>query len=279
MRVLIAGCGYVGLRLAVRLAEAGHEVFGLKRQPPTTTHAFTWLRGDLTGSAYELPDRLDGVVLAAGLRRDTEAHYRDLLVEGYQRLLARVEASSARLSRVVLVSTTGVFAESDGGWVDETSPVNADRSPTRYYVESEAMVARFPASTTVARLSGIYGPGRNRMIREVQNGAARLFPPPVHYLNHIHADDAAGALAHLLTHAEPEPLYIVSDPEPTDRNEVVRWIAKTGGWNEPPPAGTDAPRPSRRSGNKRCSPARLLASGYRFQYPSFREGYAALMTS
>ena len=276
MRILIAGCGYVGLRLADRLNGLGHQVFGLRRNPEGPLPFLIWCRGDLTSTEpLLLPERIDAVVLAAGLRRDADERYQALFVDGYARLLETLRHTS--LKRLVMVSTTGVFAEADGAWVTEASPVDSSRSPSRYYLDAEQQVLDARCSSVVVRLSGIYGPERFRLIREVREGRAVICPPPAHYLNHLHADDAAGAIAHLVTLADPEPLYIASDREPADRNTVLQWIADELGAGELPLDPRPEARPGRRSGNKRCDASRLLASGYTFAFPTFREGYRDLM--
>jgi len=277
MRILIAGCGYVGLRLAERLNGLGHQVFGLRRSPGGVVPSLIWCRGDLTSTEpILLPERLDAVVLAAGLRRDTEDRYQALLVDGYGRFLESIRHSSVR--RLVMVSTTGVFAETDGGWVTESSPVNVDRSPSRYYLAAEELALASRFSSVVVRLSGIYGPDRFRLIREVRDGQAIRLPPPVHYLNHLHADDAAGAIAHLTLLPASEPLYIASDREPADRNEVLQWISTELGKGELPLSDRTEIRPERRSGNKRCNASLLVKSGYTFVFPTYREGYRHMMT-
>ena len=277
MRILIAGCGYVGVRLAECLHRDGHTVFGLRRSPPDHAGPFSWIRGDLTRpDSFSLPE-VDALVLAAGLRRDTEEQYQRLFAEGYRTLLEKALASHQSLHRVVMVSTTGVFAEQDGGWVDETSDVDDSRIPGRYFLDAEKTVQQAPCTSVVVRLSGIYGPERIRLIREVREGHARRYPAPPHYLNHLHADDAAGSIRHVLILKNPAPLYIASDTEPADRNEVLQWISDQLDMDPLPEAAHSDERPSRRSGNKRCRSNLLTDSGYRFSYPTFREGYASLI--
>lgn len=277
MRILIVGCGYVGTRVAERLHRSGHEVIGIRRTPQTPLPFMTTLVGDITSRELpRLPERVDAVVLAAGLRRDTDEHYQNLFIRGYGRLLHHA-AREFSLKRLVMISTTGVFAEQDGDWVDEQSPVNRDRSPGRYYLEAEDMIREFGTPGSIIRLSGIYGPERVRLIRAVREGKARLLPPPPDYLNQLHVEDAAGAVAHITTLNAADPLYIASDREPSDRNTVLQWIAdqlKCGAI--PDEEATDI-RPIRRSGNKRCRSDRLANSGYSFLYPTFRQGYAALL--
>jgi nucleoside-diphosphate-sugar epimerase len=278
MRILIAGCGYVGLRLAEKLHGAGHVVFGLRRNPPEVSPFLTWIRGDLTRpQSLFVPENLDVVVLAAGLRRDTDERYQRLFVDGYRDLLRYFKENHRPIKRVVLVSTTGVFAEQDGNWVDESSPVNSESSPGRFYLEAEELIQQSGWKSVVIRLAGIYGPERFRLITEVREGHARRFPPPPHYLNHLHADDAAGAIAHLAVIPDPESLYVASDREPADRNDVLTWIGEQVGISPIPESAPESSRPARRSGNKRCRSDRLLASGYVFVHPTFRSGYKLLI--
>jgi len=278
MRVLIAGCGYIGIRVADRLHHHRHDVYGLRRNPPAPLSYLTWCRGDLSNpSSISLPPDLDVVILAAGLRRDTEEAYERLLVTGYHTLLNKLDAEHSSVQRIILISTTGVFAEQDGGWVNERSPVNHVRSPGRYYLEAEKIAAHCGRPSVIMRLAGIYGPERVRLIREVRGGQARIHPPPAHYLNQLHADDAAGAIVHVTEHPKPEPLYVVCDREPADRNEVVQWISDQMNLGQIPPANPDDERPARRAGNKRGESSLLVSSGYTFDFPTYREGYKALI--
>ena len=111
----------------------------------------------------------------------------------------------------------------------------------------------------------------------IDSGAARRRDGAPHYTNRIHRDDAAGVLRHLLELESAEDLYVGVDSEPADEHSVCSWIAQQLSVPEPPSAEEGAPAPLRRAGSKRCRNARLLATGYRFRYPSFRDGYAALV--
>ncbi len=277
MRILIAGCGYVGIRLAEQLTSRGHEVFALRRNPPPGGQTFTWLAGDLTRPGdVDLPASIDLLILAAGLQRGAGESYAELLETGYARLLAHLRDAGHPLQRIVMISTTGVFAECEGGWVDEDASAGTVSISGTHYHRAEKLVASHGIPTVIARLSGIYGPGRIRLIREAREGRAVLYPPPPHYLNHIHADDAAAAVAHLALHPQPQPLYIVSDREPADRNDVMAWLANELSLPPPSEAAPGVSAPPRRSGNKRCRSDRLVESGYAFIYPTYREGYRAL---
>ena len=278
--VFIAGCGYVGIRLARRLHAGGHQVSGLRRStpPPEPGNPIHWITGDIARpDSFRLPGDVDVFVLAAGLKRDTGDQYDRLFGHGYTGLVTSIKASR-KSPRIIMVSTTGVFSELNGGWVDEKSPVHPDASISgKFYLRAEATVRNAGLPYVIARLSGIYGPERIRLIREVSEGRAVLYPPPPHYLNHLHAEDAAGALAHLIQLDQPASDYIVSDSEPADRNDVLCWLAARCGMPTPSLAGEGTIRPARRSGNKRCANRRLIESGYQFMYPTFREGYESLL--
>ncbi|HXU44425.1 MAG TPA: SDR family NAD(P)-dependent oxidoreductase, partial [Thermoanaerobaculia bacterium] len=182
-----------------------------------------------------------------------------------------------RIERLLFVSSTGVYGDQQGGRVDEDTPAEPDRFSGRILLDGERLARSGPIPAIVLRLGGIYGPGRDRLVREVAEGRALRSAAPV-ITNRIHRDDAAGALAHLLALKDPEPLYLGVDREPADLGEVITWIARELGLPPPPVATADEARAGRLSrGSKRCSSDRLAASGYTFSYPTFREGYGAML--
>jgi nucleoside-diphosphate-sugar epimerase len=130
----------------------------------------------------------------------------------------------------------------------------------------------------VLRLAGIYGPGRTRLIDSVRDGTARR-TAEIEQTNRIHREDCVGAIEHLLTHPRPESIYLGVDHEPVSKNAVLEYLAARLGV--PPPAVEPSPpaRARHGRGHKRCDGAKLRASGYRFIYPTFREGYDALLAT
>lgn len=275
MRVLIAGSGYVGSRLATHLrAKPGTDVWTLRRHATAETPYD--LSGDLTRpDTIALPPDLTHVVFCAGLRKAVPAAYQALFETGLSQWLPRL--ASHPVQRVVFTSTTGVYEESEGQWIDESSSTQPVRKPAQYYLRAEHLIRQAPFPSVVARLSGIYGPGRTRLLQSVVDNTARRYAGPIRYLNHIHVEDIVGALTWLMTIPTPDPVYNVTDREPVDRNEALAWIAEHTGRLPPPWAPEDARNPGGRGGNKRCSNRRLLESGYRFIFPTFREGYNALL--
>lgn len=271
--MLIAGCGYVGTALGLELAQSGDTVVGLRRDPGPLPDPIVPVAADLNdrGSLRGLP-AVDAVVLSMSPGGRDPARYRSTYVEGPATLLAFLADRGDDVGRVLFTSSTAVYGRSDGVWVDEDSRTDEPSVTARVLLEAEAAIAAGPYPATVLRLGGIYGPGRTRMLERVRAGTVRC-PPEPEFTNRIHRDDAAGALAHLLALPAPEERYLGVDDDPADRCTVYRWLAERLGAPTPAVAADAA---SGRS-NKRCRNDRLVASGYRFRYPTFREGYAELV--
>ena len=288
MRILIAGCGYVGCALGTLLASEGHETFGLRRNPEVLPSGIRPVAADLStpGSPLELPRDLDFVFYTASADGSDEESYKNAYVKGPRNLLETLAYRGEKPRRFFFTSSTGVYAQSNGDWVDERSPTEPETFSGRRLLEGERAVLNGPLPATVLRLAGIYGPGRTRSIERALKTPVDDGPPddPPVYTNRIHRDDCAGALRHLMLLPEPDEIYLGVDHEPADRRTVAAWLAgrfgkpRTSGpaSDEKPPV-TNRRRTNERRTNKRCSNARLLDSGYQFQYPTYREGYAALL--
>ena len=283
MRLLISGCGYVGTALGLLLASEDHTVFGLRRNtsvlPPEIHPIEADFSTHLPPSA--LPRDLDAVVHAASPGGSTDESYKTAYVDGPRNLLS-VLASQSTPRRFVLVSSTGVYGQKNGEWVDEDSPTEPGSTSGRRLLEGESLVLGGPVPAVVLRLGGIYGPGRTGAIERALRKQPREVDPP-RYTNRIHRDDCAGALRHLLLLQGPNPVYLGVDHEPATRRTVAEWLASRPGLSSP---NVEVPQLATRANtndtlrartNKRCSNARLVASGYRFRYPTFREGLAALL--
>lgn len=279
MTVLTAGCGDLGTEAGLRFAAAGHCVIGWRRSPEKLPAQLEGAAVDLTGPLPAIPADTEIVVIATAAAERTEAAYRSAYVDALANLLDALEHDGVRPRRVLFVSSTAVYGENDGGEVDETTPARPSSATGGILREAEELLhARLP-SAIVLRLGGIYGPGRTRLIDQVRRGTA-VIPDPPRLTNRIHRDDAAAAIVHLTTAVEaPEQIYLGVDSEPAELGEVLRFLAAELGVPEPPNA---APAPSgsadnARGGDKRCSNSRLLATGFRFRFPSFREGYRSVL--
>jgi nucleoside-diphosphate-sugar epimerase len=282
-RALVTGAGYLGSALAERLVGAGHGVVVLRRSdapPPAGARAF---RADLArpGTLDELPE-VELVFYTAAADERSDAAYERAYVAGAARLVERLARMPTPPRRLLYVSSTAVYAQGDGAWVDEASPTEPSAFAGRRLLEGEARALAAPFPATVVRLGGLYGPGRTSLVERVRLGTARASRG---FTNRIHRDDAAAALAHLAELSDAGACYLGVDSEPAPEAEVLAWLAGRLGVAAPREeealavgdgsraAGDGAPA----RGNKRCSNARLLATGFRFRYPTYREGYEALL--
>ncbi len=271
--VLMIGCGDLGSRIGLRLAERGHRVLALRRRADLVPAPLAGLSVDLTREVPTLP-RLDlrYLVVALTARPRREDAYRATYVDGMRRALDAVEATGQQPERAVLISSTGVHGDlPDGTLVDESHHPSPADGPARVLLEAEELfAARVPAGT-VLRCSGLYGGDRSRLVDKV---AAGDVADPDRWTNRLHRDDAAAAAVHLLTRPEPPgPLYLGNDDEPALLGDVAAELARRLG--APPPPAPDAGR----AHGKRISNARLRASGWAPAYPTYREGYADVGTS
>lgn len=259
--VLIAGAGDLGSRLALRCAARGEDVIALRRRDVASVDGVRHLRVDLaTGEGFSrLPRRPDALVFCAAPDQRTEAAYRALYVDGLRRLLDALE-----VTRVIFVSSTAVYAEDAGEWVDEATPARSDAFNGRVLLEAERELAPHEGGI-VLRLSGIYGPGREMMIRRAREGRADR----PRWSNRIHVEDAAAALAHLLELESPAQLYLGNDDLPSLECDVQAWIRAREGLPGVAPA-------SEPESGRRVSNARLRATGWTPAHPDYRAGYAEL---
>jgi nucleoside-diphosphate-sugar epimerase len=275
-RVLIAGCGYVGCALAELLVARGDTVWGLRRRPVDLPPGVEPLEADLAvpRTLQALPPDLDFVVYAASPAGRDDAHYRTAYLEGVTRLLEALERQKQRPRRIFFLSSTAVYEQARGEWVDEQSEAEPEHWSGRRLLQAEGRLRESPLASTVLRLGGNYGPRRTRQLDEVRAGRASYPKGAPRYTNRIHRDDCAGAIAHLMTLPAPGPLYLLVDDDPAEEAVVKRWLA--GALGAPEPRAEKGPLGGRRErSNKRCRNGALREAGYALKFPTFREGYAA----
>lgn len=288
-RVLIVGCGYVGSQVAQLLINRGKDVWSLNRTQKNLPSQIKQLLGDVTdfNSLPRLDEGFDAVVYAVSPRTRSEQAYRSAYYSGLEHVMKKIFPNTPQVMpavsrgtsvRVLLVSSTGVFGQNEGEWVEEETNPDPVSDTGKQLLAAERLAIRLGDPGIVIRLSGIYGPGRTRMIQKIMDGESRC-PETLHYTNRIHRDDCAASICHLLDLTAPESLYLGADNDPAPLHVIYEWIAaKTGEID--PCADMDIDFVRNRDGlttNKRCRNHRLTESGFTFAYPTFREGYTTLM--
>lgn len=275
MKVLVAGLGDVGGRAATRLVDAGHEVIGVRRSSTPGPDGVTMVRGDLTDPALvdELPGDIERVLITVSADGRDPARYRTAYVEGPTTLLRRLGERGDPVDHVVFTSSSAVYGQRDGEWVDESSPTDPASPTAEVLVEAERAIATGPFPATSLRLTGIYGPGRTRLVDLVRRGDAVVGTSPS-FTNRIHAADAAAACVLLLELGPVAPVVVIgTDDEPADRATVYHWLADRLGVTRPDVDDERAPD----RGSKRCRNDLLRSLGWVPDFPTFREGYADLV--
>lgn len=275
MDIVIAGCGDLGIETGLRFAAQGHHVVGLRRRGDLVPAPLVGRSVDLRHEVAPIDPGSDVVVvaLAAGSRDVDE--YRATYVDGLRNVLDGIDASGSD-PRVIVVSSTAVYDVDDGSTVTEATPAVAATPTAGVLLEAEALLRSRVPDAVLARLSGVYGPGRERLIEQVRGGTARLAPVEGSspHTNRIHRDDAAAALVHLATLDDPAPTYLVTDDEPARLDDVSAFLAAELGVPEPLRAESAG---RQGAGDKRLSNALLRSTGWVPRSPSFREGYRAVI--
>ncbi|TWU47479.1 NAD dependent epimerase/dehydratase family protein [Rubripirellula tenax] len=289
-RTLIVGHGYLGKRVGRQAVAAGHTVYATSRDPSTVGPAWG---GEVTPIRLDWTDRrmcarlpeVDRVLVAVSYDRTSRISRYDSQVGGLTNLLSVLPPNVD----VCYISTTGVYHQTDGVWVDERSPTRPSREGGRVHLQAESMLHRMrPQSPwSILRLSGIYGPGRVPRAGDVAAGRPISIPGfSSHgggHLNLIHVDDAATAVMAVWGRSDGSlrrRMYVVSDDKPTPRVDFYRRIAREIDAPDPvfidPPA--DASTRMRSDGDKRVWNRRMKSELVnRLKYPTFREGLAQVM--
>lgn len=277
--ILIAGCGYVGASLAGHLQAAGHRVLGITHSADSAArlaadHPWPVAACDITSleSLATLSASLDpahpvtAFVHCASSGRGGADAYRSVYLNGLENLIATFPNAHP-----LFTSSTSVYAQKDGSTVSESDPAEPPRETGQLLRQAEQLA--LSKGGTVARLAGIYGPGRSFVLKnlllgksgvETEDGIGRL-------INQIHRDDAATALAHLLLQKLPG-IYNVCDDAPTTQRDILNPLADLFAL---PPPGPKPPDPDRKRGwtNKAVNNAKIRASGWNPVYPTY---FAAL---
>ncbi|KPQ25887.1 MAG: nucleoside-diphosphate-sugar epimerase [Halomonas sp. HL-48] len=280
LTVLIIGCGDIGMTLGRELLSEGHRVIGVRRHVDALRDTgIEPLALDLNSleeaDASALPEA-DYVIYTVSADRFEQSAYQSAYSDGMKRVLGVLEQHANPPRRVFFVSSTSVYGQQEGEVVNEESPTEPTSFSGTLMCEAEQALIHHPIPGTVVRFSGIYGPGRDRLIHQVAEGRLATVTPVI-YSNRIHRDDCTGILAHLIHCQENDQpladLYLGSDCEPVTLHNVMNWIAK-----QLKVESTETMQsPLRRRTSKRCDNRRLLETGYQFRYPTFREGYAQVL--
>ena len=277
LKILLAGCGDIGCRTGLQLAPQ-FKCFGLKRNPQTLPDSINPIAGSLTDLnrlQAVLAEGFDVLVVTLTPDAFTPEAYQKSYVNGAATLAAAINGSEHKPRLVIWVSSTSVYGNNQGAWVDEQSPTAAQSFSGKLLLQAEEHISALPCATIIVRFSGIYGPGRTRMLKQILAGKGRPAQPE-QWNNRIHSDDCAGVLAHLIgcfDRSEAlDNLYVATDSAPVTQHDLRLWLA----------AQLNVELQDEiveQKAIRRCSNQRLLDTGYQFIYPGYKEGYQSLIAA
>lgn len=259
-QMLIFGMGYAARHLANRLDARGWEVAGTTRDGRAGSIAFT-----------------DEAAVLQALRSATHILSSVPPVDGEDPVLSRYgeAVALAPATWAGYLSSTGVYGDTGGAWIDESAPIKG-RRPDRNAADAAWQALR--SDVRIFRLPGIYGPGRS-ILGRIRAGRAHRIDLPDQIFSRIHIDDIAGGV--MASFSGPPGVYNLADDEPCHQNALVEWGSAMLGAPLPPlqslddaglsPAARAFYAENRRVANGKAK--RLL--GWTPRYPTFREGLAA----
>ena len=283
MNKLVVGCGYLGTPVAEQWLRDGHRVYVLTR---SAEHAELFSRqgmvpiqGDITvpETLVDLPE-VDHVLCAVGYDRRAGLSIETVYVEGLTHLL---DALSTLTTRLIYVSSTGVYGQNDGSWIDENSPCQPIREGGVACLEAERCLQSHTLGrrSVILRMCGIYGPGRVPRIADIKAGRP-ITSPEYGYLNLIHREDAVRSILLAEENADPPDLILVGDGCPVLRRDYFSYLAELLDTDLPAFAvpRNDAAVSERALSDKRVTNRRMLdVLRIRLEYPSFREGLKSVV--
>jgi nucleoside-diphosphate-sugar epimerase len=285
MRVLIIGCGYIGLPLGVELLRQGHAVSGLRRSAEGAalmqSSGLRPLTADITrpGDLARLPLPYDWIVNTASSGKGGAEEYQQIYYEGARNLLQWLAPAPPK--RYIHIGSTSVYGQTDASQVMETSPAEPATPTGRILLATEKLLLdafrdrQFPA--VLLRVAGIYGPGRGHYLLQYLQGAAAIPGRGERFLNMIHRDDVIGGILTALKSGRAGEIYNLTDDEPVRQIHFYRWLSETLG-KPMPPFVPNSPESAAKRGdtNKKVLNRKLkMELGYAFRYPTFRQGCSA----
>lgn len=292
--LMILGCGDIGTRLVQTPALQHWQMIGVRRSlpdpmPSGLPESFEYRCADITNPtqlAAILPERLDYLLVTMTPSERNDAGYEQAYVQSAKVALQLLQENNLQPKHILFVSSTSVYGQSQGEQVDENSPAETASFAGRRLLEAEAVYQASGITTTCVRFSGIYGPGRFRLITQALSEPEQQTISEPQFSNRIHIHDCVAVLSHLLCAAEKgaplDDVYIATDSSPSDLSEVKAWLkqntldALPNIQIQPPKASPRKMKGYQRS-SKRLSNQRLLNTGFAFTYPTYREGYRPVL--
>ena len=275
--ILVVGCGKIGYPLGVLLINQGHRVTGIKKTPLSNPDpVIQWQFIDITKKRHfqSLDTNYDQIIVILTPASRSPEGYQIIYQQGLDNLLNHFDHTPR--PGLIFVSATSVYAQNQGQWVNEESVTDPTNYNGKSLLLAEQQVLQFDPNALVVRFSGIYGPQRNRLLKQLEQPLDVQVSPPA-YTNRIHQQDCIEVLLQQSALQRNSGLgyqiLLASDSDPAPKHEVMQWLAEEAGLCAP----TESTTLQHASQNKRCDNTLLLSTGYRLNYPTYKDGYGAMI--
>jgi nucleoside-diphosphate-sugar epimerase len=274
MRILQIGCGGLGTLIAEASLAQGHALTIVRRSAlPVPAGAQAIYLDVIAEENLSVLSTLQPEILLYCLAPVEGQSYQQTYVQGLRQVLASVPVTA--LKHVFFISSTGIYGEDQGGWIDDETPALPADEGGRVMLEAEQLLAQLPCGHTALRVSGIYGPQRLYLLRLLQNSAR--WPTQVHWTNRMHELDVAAAVVHLYQQVMDGVVLpahcILTDGVPAMQHEVLQWLAAQ---QQVPAPSTPPLQPQ---SGKRISNRFLQHTGFKPQFADYQAGYASILSS
>ena len=271
IRILIVGCGYVGTELAKLLRDNGHAVYTLSRSAKYI-NGCNHISADLMNLVPEMLPDVQYIFFLAAPDHHSKTAYENIYMHGLEKLINAYKDRPVK--RLIFASSSVVYAENSGQWIDETATTHRDEFRADTMLQAEEIALSFSQSPMIARISAIYGPGRHPLLDQVLR-QERFLKHDTVYSNRIYITDLCRALEHLMRIEYNETIYNITDQEPTPINTILSWLATITGTLFPEAALSDQ-NDHRNLKNRRISCERIIRAGFSHMHPSFQQGFHAI---
>ena len=277
MKILIVGFGRLGERIVHFTDSSISYIVGLKRKPTiynNTKLSFVYLDISIDDLSVLKKETFDYIIYCPTPDNYSELSYRNTYYDSLQRVLAVININS--LHTFFYISSTSVYAQQDGEWIDENSPTIPTSFSGKIILESEELLKKYTNKYIILRFAGIYGGNSgNRFITSLKN-REKVIINNLQYSNRIHIDDCARMILFLIKNNIRQELYIGVDNHPCLLLDMYHWLAESmqvdiNSLKES--TASSPPVQIREGSNKRCLNTKISNMGFQFLYPSYKEGY------
>lgn len=272
--LLIVGCGYVGTAVGEYYAREGWSVAGLirseKRKEELEQKNITPIIADLAlpETLTQIPEAKYILICPSAGKREA-ARYQEVYVDGVRNYL-NVLSKQAPPEKLIYISSTGIYSQNEGEQIDETTNPNPVTERSQLLLQAEQQILDSTYSSIIFRLSGIYGPGRNR-IKTLQTEPIINLENKPKWMNLIYIDDIVQAIGLLFEKGSAGEIYLGVDDEPMDTRDFYSWLILKLKIQP------DVTFRENNSLGKKCSNKKLKELGFKPKYPSFRQGYQRIL--